>query len=81
MIDPEKLAQFNEANAVTLEIDPAELRPDGDLKNDYYISSIQRMMIIADIGEIFGVELEYEQIRNCVTYGDLLSLVDAAVNQ
>jgi len=76
MLDAVLVEKFNQGAAVTLETDAGQLTRETHLKQDLNISSLKRFMLMADMEELFKVKVAYGQVNKCVTYGDVLDLID-----
>ena len=76
MADSILVEKFMKNLSLVFETDTNSLTRETSLKDDLKISSTKRLMIIADIAELFGKEVPYETIFKCLTIGDLLDLLD-----
>jgi len=76
MADAVLVEKFQQGAAVTLETDASRLTRETHLKQDLNISSTKRFMLMADMEELFNVKVVYGQVNKCVTFGDVLDLID-----
>ena len=76
MADAALVEKFTQGAALTLETDASHLTRETHLKQDLNISSIKRFMLMADMEELFKVKVFYAQVNKCVTFGDVLDLID-----
>ena len=79
MIDLALMEKFKQDAAITLEVEAGQLTREIHLKQDLNISSTKRFMLMADIEELFDVSINYGQVKECDTFGDLLDLIDSSI--
>ena len=76
MADAALVEKFIQGAALTLETEVGRLSTETHLKHDLNISSTKRFMLMADMEELFNVKVVYKQVNQCVTFGDVLDLID-----
>ena len=76
MTDTALVEKFKQDAAITLETEVSQLTRETQLKQDLNISSTKRFMLMAEMEELFMVRVVYAQVNKCVTFGDVLDLIE-----
>ena len=69
---------FNEELAAILEIDLDELGPEKELDNNNW-NSLSIVATIALLDEQFGISIEGEKLKNCLSVGELWNLIEQTI--
>ncbi len=77
MLDANLVEDLKKSLALALDVDEARFTRGTNLKDEFNISSRDRFLFMGDIEEIFDVQVYYSQIAKCVTFGDVLDLIEA----
>ena len=70
---------YEKLKAMTAEqlgIDPADIRPDSRLKEDLQADSASVMMLIMDVENEFGIEVEDDAIEKVKTVEDMVHYIE-----
>jgi len=69
--------QFKNLIVDELQVDADKVTPEADLSNDLGINSIELAELVMKCEEVFGVEIQDEDIHTLTTVGDVVKYLEA----
>lgn len=62
-------------------VEDLEIKPGSNIETDLGIDSLNVLLIIMDVEEHFDIHINSEDVKSCVTIGDVVALVDRLVKE
>jgi len=76
---PEILARVTQVMVESFELDPAEVSPTADLREDLDLDSIDAIDLVVGLEEEIGLEVSEDELREIKVVQDIVDLIHRAL--